>query len=93
MTALARRAGITMSEEELKQVKKKHRCDEMRQIVEADMKYLKAMFQRMMQEQQETTNAAILEISSAVATNAPAGVSLAAAAPAVAEGSTVDASV
>lgn len=86
-------SGGTMSEEELKQVKKKHRCDEMRQIVEADMKYLKAMFQRMMQEQQETTNAAILEISSAVATNAPAGVSLAAAAPAAVEGSTVDASV
>lgn len=86
-------SGGTMSEEELKQVKKKHRCDEMRQIVEADMKYLKAMFQRMMQEQQETTNAAVLEISSAAA-NAPAGVSLAAAAPtAEGSGSTVDASV
>ena len=87
--------GGKMSEEELKLVKKKHRCDEMRQIVEADMKYLKAMFQRMVQEQQETTNAAILELTGAV-TNVPAPVSLAAAggsaAPA-AEGGSVDASV
>lgn len=86
-------SGGSMSEEELKQVKKKHRCDEMRQIVEADMKYLKAMFQRMVQEQQETTNAAILELTNAV-TNAPVSISAAAgAAPATAEGSTVDASV
>ena len=83
-----------MSEEELKLMKKKHRCDEMRQIVEADMKYLKAMFQRMMQEQQETTNAAVLELTSA-AVNAPAPVSLAAGGAAVsaAEGGGVDASV
>lgn len=89
--------GGKMSEEELKLMKKKHRCDEMRQIVEADMKYLKAMFQRMIQEQQETTNAAVLELTgAAVNANAPSPVSLAAAggsaAPA-AEGSSVDMTV
>ncbi|MBD5550712.1 MAG: hypothetical protein HDQ96_05970 [Lachnospiraceae bacterium] len=66
-----------MSEEELKLMKKKHRCDEMRQIVEADMKYLKAMFQRMMQEQQEIASAATLELGGAMV-NAPAAISLAA---------------
>ena len=83
-----------MSEEELKQVRKKHRCDEMRKIVEADMKYLKAMFQRMMQEQQETTSAAILELSGAAAVNASAPVSLASGGNAAAtEGAGVDTSV
>ena len=85
--------GGKMSEEELKMMKKKHRCDEMRQIVEADMKYLKAMFQRMMQEQQEIASAATLELSSAMV-SAPAGVSLTAgSAPAAMEGQAVDASV
>lgn len=85
--------GGKMSEEELKLMKKKHRCDEMRQIVEADMKYLKAMFQRMMQEQQEAASAAVLELSSAMA-SAPAGVSMAAgSAPVAVEGQTVDTSV
>ena len=86
--------GGKMSEEELKQVRKKHRCDEMRKIVEADMKYLKAMFQRMMQEQQETTSAAILELSGAAAVNASAPVSLASGGNAAAtEGAGVDTSV
>lgn len=86
-------AGGAMSEEDLERIKKKHRCDEMRQIVEVDMKYLKAMFQRMMQEQQETAAAATLELSGAM-TNAPVMVSMAAAADAPAEtGAAVDASV
>ncbi len=84
--------GGKMNEEELKQMRKKHRCDEMRKIVEADMKYLKAMFQRMLQEQQETVNAVTLELSQAV-TNAPVNVSLAAGSAPAAEGATVDASV
>lgn len=86
--------GGSMSEEDLERWKKKHRCDEMRQIVEADMKYLKAMFQRMMQEQQEIANAVTLELSDAM-TNTPVTISLAAAsgAPVAAEGRTVDASV
>lgn len=82
------------SEEELEKIKKKHRCDEMRQIVEADMKYLKAVFQRILQEQQEIATAVTLELSAA-ATNAQTPVSLAAvaAAPAAVEGGTLDASV
>lgn len=86
-------AGGAVSEEELERVKKKHRCDEMRQIVEADMKYLKAMFQRMMQEQQEIAAAATLELSGAM-NNTPVTISMAAAADAPAEaGANVDASV
>lgn len=83
-----------MSEEELEQIKKKHRCDEMRQIVEADMKYLKAMFQRMIQEQQEIATAATLELSN-TATNMPTIISVAAvsSASAAVEGGSVDASV
>lgn len=85
--------GGAVSEEELERVKKKHRCDEMRQIVEADMKYLKAMFQRMMQEQQEIAAAATLELSGAM-NNTPVTISMAAAADAPAEaGANVDASV
>ena len=85
--------GGEMSEEELEKIKKKHRCDEMRQIVEADMKYLRAVFQRILQEQQEIATAATLELSGAMA-NSPATVSLTAAAnvPTV-EGGTVDALV
>lgn len=86
-------AGGAMSEEELERIKKKHRCDEMRQIVEADMKYLKAMFQRMMQEQQEIAAAVTLELSGA-ATNTPVMITAAAAAETQAEaGANVDASV
>lgn len=87
-------SGGKMSEEELKLIRKKHRCDEMRQIVEADMKYLKAMFQRMAQEQQETANAVTLELSSAAA-GTPVTVSLAAAAGSAptADGGSVDTTV
>ena len=52
------------------------------------------MFQRMMQEQQETTSAAILELSGAAAVNASAPVSLASGGNAAAtEGAGVDTSV
>lgn len=84
----------SMSEEDLEQIKKKHRCDEMRQIVEADMKYLKAMFQRMLQEQQEIATAVTLELSNA-ATNTPTVISMAAVSNAqtAPEGGSIDASV
>lgn len=85
--------GGAVSEEEMERIKKKHRCDEMRQIVEADMKYLKAMFQRMLQEQQEVAAAATLELSGAM-NNAPVMISAAPAADAqTAQGGGVDASV
>ncbi len=40
----------TDSEEDVKRVKNKHRMDETREIVDADMKYLKAMFERLQAE-------------------------------------------
>lgn len=41
-----------MSPEDLERLKKKHRFEEMREIMEADMKYLKAMFEKLAREQQ-----------------------------------------
>lgn len=41
-----------MDPEDLEQMKKKHRSEELRKIMEADMKYLKAMFEKMAKEQQ-----------------------------------------
>lgn len=85
--------GGAPSKEDLERIKKKHRCDEMRQIVEADMKYLRAVFQRMLQEQQEIATAATLELSGAM-TGTPVSVSLAAAANAPADsGGTMDTSI
>ena len=42
-----------MSPEEVNELRKKHRADEMKDIVEADMKYLKAMFNKLAREKQE----------------------------------------
>lgn len=39
-----------MEPQDLEQLKKKHRCEEQRDIMEADMKYLKAMFDRLEKE-------------------------------------------
>lgn len=41
-----------MSPEEVDKLRKKHRADEMKDIVEADMKYLKAMFNKLERERQ-----------------------------------------
>ena len=61
-----------MSPEDLERLKKKHRSEEMRDIMEADMKYLRAMFEKLAREQQ--ANAA-MSISSG--DNSSAGSSLA----------------
>lgn len=45
-----------MSPEELSQVKKKHRADELREITEADMKYLKSMFDRLQRAKQSAAS-------------------------------------
>lgn len=45
-----------MKPEDLEQLKKKHRSDEMREIVEADMKYLKALFDRLAKEKQSAAS-------------------------------------
>lgn len=42
-----------MTPEDVEKLRKKHRADEMKDIVEADMKYLKAMFNKLAREKQE----------------------------------------
>ncbi len=68
--------GGDMRPEELELWKKKHRAEEMKDIVDADMKYLKAMFERICEEQQEMATSAILELGNAV-TCAPMPVEIA----------------
>ena len=41
---------------DLEQLKKKHRSDELREIMEADMKYLKALFNKLAKEKQQAAN-------------------------------------
>lgn len=53
---LSQAVRLDMDPEELEQLKKKHRADEMREIVEADMKYLRALFSQMEREKQEASN-------------------------------------
>ncbi|MDE7358689.1 MAG: hypothetical protein K2N39_04525 [Lachnospiraceae bacterium] len=47
-----------MSPEEVDKLRKKHRADEMKDIVEADMKYLKAMFNKLEREKQAVSQQA-----------------------------------
>lgn len=50
-----------MTPEEVSSLRKKHRADEMKDIVEADMKYLKAMFNKLEREKQAGVQSAIQE--------------------------------
>ncbi|MCM1212851.1 MAG: hypothetical protein NC318_14795 [Blautia sp.] len=85
-----------MDPEALENLKKKHRAEELRDIMEADMKYLKALFDRLAKEKQANA-------SQSVAANAESGVSLqlagvempveATEAPVSAEGGAIDVSV
>ncbi|MDE7313857.1 MAG: hypothetical protein K2N87_19905 [Eubacterium sp.] len=45
-------AVYEMEPEDLEQLKKKHRSDEMREIIDADMKYLRAVFQKLERDRQ-----------------------------------------
>lgn len=45
-----------MDPADLEQLKKKHRAKEMQEIVEADMKYLKAVFEKLAKEKQQASN-------------------------------------
>lgn len=45
-----------MDPEDLELLKKKHRAEELREIMEADMKYLKAVFDKLAKEKQENSN-------------------------------------
>ena len=44
---------------DLEQLKKKHRADELREIMEADMKYLKALFNKLAKEKQSASSGSI----------------------------------
>ena len=57
MQDMAAYSGRELSEEEIADLKRKHRSDEERQITRADLKYLKAQFERLEQEKREATAA------------------------------------
>lgn len=63
-------AVYEMEPEDLEQLKKKHRSDEMREIMDADMKYLRAVFNKLEKERQSLSSGA------KSFTEVPAGVSL-----------------
>ena len=76
-----------MDPEDLDLLKKKHRAKELREITEADMKYLKALFQELEKERQDNQNAVSLEL---------AGIEMpipAAEIPAAIEGGNIDVTV
>lgn len=52
-----------MDPADLKELKKKHRADEMREIAEADIKYLKAFFDKLEKEKQEAFSGVSLELA------------------------------
>lgn len=51
-------AVYEMEPEDLEQLKKKHRSDEMREIMDADMKYLRAVFNKLEKERQSLSSGA-----------------------------------
>ena len=48
-----------MSEEDLEQLKKKHRNDEEKQLTRADLRYLKALFDGLEQEKRQLASASV----------------------------------
>lgn len=51
-----------MSTEDFEQWKKKHRAEELRDIMEADLKYLKAVFDKLAKEKQQAASGVFLEL-------------------------------
>lgn len=96
-----------MAPEDLDRLKKKHRADEMREIMEANMKYLKALFDKLEREKRANTNGSGSSSNSGSASGqssgSPQGVSMeimgndvsvqATEAPIAVEGGSVDISV
>ncbi|MCM1120421.1 MAG: hypothetical protein NC543_13790 [bacterium] len=86
--------------EDLDELKRKHRLDEQREIMEADIAYLKALFQKLAQEKQQSVGGSGVGDSSG---NADSGVSLELGGmempvdvqqtPAMPEGGNIDASI
>jgi len=71
--------GISKDPESLELMKKKHRADEMRAIMEADMKYLKFMFDKLEKEKQSNSSGGFSGVGSnnnSVSGNGSEGVSL-----------------
>lgn len=63
---------VSIDPEDLELMKKKHRADEMREIMEADMKYLKFIFDKLEKEKQ-SNNSSSFGIGSSSSENAGAG--------------------
>ncbi len=51
-------SGRDMSEEEIKEMKQRHRDDEERQLTKADLEYLKSLFNRLEQEKKQNSTSA-----------------------------------
>ena len=80
-----------MSSEDLDKLRKKHRADELRQIMEADMKYLQSLFNQLEKDKQSASNMGVsLQLEGM---DMPVQVSDAAVMPAEAEGASVDVSL
>lgn len=62
-----------MSKEEIEELKRRHRQDELKDIMEADMKYLKALFEKLQKEKQQSASSAAEAFDTS---NEPAAVSL-----------------
>lgn len=76
-----------MSSEDLERLKKKHRLDELREIMDADMKYLRALFDKLEKEKQEVSSGVSLELAGVdIPVQMPET-------PVMAEGGSVDVSV
>lgn len=60
---MAQAALTDMDPAQLEQLKKKHRAEELREIAEADMKYLKALFNQMERDRQAASSGVSLELS------------------------------
>lgn len=92
-----------MDDDDIENMKKRHRAEELRDIMEADMKYLKALFDRLAKEKQANANGSASYTASDSSNNPASGVSLQLAgvdmpvevseAPVAAEGGVVDVSV
>lgn len=61
---------------ELDQLKRKHRSDELREIMEADMRYLKALFNKLAREKQNASGGSLGSSDSSASADSTSGVSL-----------------
>ena len=94
---LTQAALSDMDPAQLEQLKKKHRAEELREIAEADMKYLKALFNQMEREQQEASSSGVsLELSGVdipIQIDERSAAEVASSMPMLAEGGNIDVSV